>query len=1378
MSGGNGTRFPNNGTWPPPPPPYGRGNGSWWDNDDDDNNDNNEPRWTRSPDYAGAWTSAFLPDTSYVVSTCYLSFLCVVAVIMCLRSRTRLRIFACFITYIGLSISVAGLLRAKFLIGPAWFWAWNFLGEGSGVVVLALTIVSVGSGFYPMMGSRNKFWRFCMLVIVLYGLLSAANLAYYVQQKVIFRPLSAEDVQRLRQDIIDAGIFTQARLDRLRLWEQRRGLIPKTDGAVTGVKDWRELAWPEREMFARPLTKLYLGHQLLMECTCIVVVFYLFIPLVRHHRHGPIGRPVDSDMMAVGVWYLSILMTLALAYAILNIIYMVNNEFIYEQQAQALDLCLRITIGPIFFLPAPAFLLRYYRDHFRKFKSSSNSSGRNNGSAARTWGSSNNHFSSSVAKSDSPHPTGSFAMSPTTTRVDSRLGECSTPQGSFDANAHQSKSKDLATPSSVCGRLKLFQTRDRGLSVESSRVLSKDFECESRQSNNPSEGRPDSYHQYYMNNELNQHPLHNSAVLKDNEGGQEINEAMSNSSHSNQPSYVVNIPQAPKPALTQQPIRPARSSSRTAGRTDFGDIPRSSIEPVVGAHKSMAKTEDSLQKTEPMKAPKGSTGTTGWEIGGFNPLGDATSVKLPSTKREQVVEHQEPESDTLPFSDTPIEELTGLQRQLAEHRSVILPQVIAFKAYHEDRAAAEQFDHSFKSLNREPFESEGARAMASEDSGSRIVFPLRPSDEDLSPGSHYSSKSHHGAEMDTAHRAASPNVDPVHWSMASSPPKKRESAYSGSTKAATASKHREGSKSKEGFASVFTKALSGGGSNNSSGAAGKGSVATKGADDSQNRVKQDPKDRDLSSGNIDMSSSELLLNRSPVGASVKQLAELSVMRKQGLGENEQNMMSYGAYSDPYEDDAGFRRPADQPHHGAASYQLSNTPQNPYSRLDSNSMARVAALAESKSSASSATTKGGASSQSLGSAKSRESLSKNNAAPSTATTSAPSRDGQSTRPMSPKKSSSKLSSRSARSRSDSLYRDGQDAAQPSTATAPPGSASRFLRSSPTIPTPEPPVVPPVMIKTSLSPPPRQSWRRSKSFKGLNMPVATIDTALANNDAAALPGEPLSSASATDTSFVSSAQSSPTGVVTDTRRELASSPTAHRSQSPPDHPTLDSRGSSLEQSEPRVSRERERSLAQSSRLHSSRQQRSVDNLSSAYHYQRATELNQSGNSVSAATGQVHASSQPTLRQYREPSGIAIPSTLQSSALCSPRGSPPSPGIKKSGGVNSYFMSSNHDGYTRNIPSPTRHGGGGSNSTTMTNISSHMGANQGDWPHSPMDSRSQSLTSYSSQAQSRMLSDDPWTQALVNRAQGQTAAAADYADVYGGPGARPSVARTASE
>lgn len=61
----------------------------------------------------------------------------------------------------------------------------------------------------------------------------------------------------------------------------------------------------------RPLTECYLLHQVIVFFTCVWACMYLFIPLIRHHRHGPVGRAVDSDMMAVGVWYMSSLLSLA-----------------------------------------------------------------------------------------------------------------------------------------------------------------------------------------------------------------------------------------------------------------------------------------------------------------------------------------------------------------------------------------------------------------------------------------------------------------------------------------------------------------------------------------------------------------------------------------------------------------------------------------------------------------------------------------------------------------------------------------------------------------------------------------------------------------------------------------------------------------------------------------------------------------------------------------------------------------------------------------------------------------------------------------------------------------------------------------------------------
>ena len=304
----NGTQGGGNGPW---------GNNETWPNNGTDNGNggygNGEP-W-QYPGGGGGPTLAMLrsllPYTSYVVATCWLTFLCVIAVGICIKSMTRLRGWACYITFLGLSIAILGLLRAKFLISPNWFWAWNFIGESSGVVVIAITIVSVGSGFYPMATNRTLYWRSSQLVIVLYGCMALANAIFYIQQKLIFHALSGEEVQSLRNSIVEKGLFTVQQLAWQRQLEQRQGLIPPGDAALTGVSSWRELSWAEKEMFARPVVWCYLGHQLLTLMTCIWVTFYLFVPLLKHHMKGPMGRTVDSDMMAVGVWYMSCLMTLA-----------------------------------------------------------------------------------------------------------------------------------------------------------------------------------------------------------------------------------------------------------------------------------------------------------------------------------------------------------------------------------------------------------------------------------------------------------------------------------------------------------------------------------------------------------------------------------------------------------------------------------------------------------------------------------------------------------------------------------------------------------------------------------------------------------------------------------------------------------------------------------------------------------------------------------------------------------------------------------------------------------------------------------------------------------------------------------------------------------
>jgi hypothetical protein len=82
------------------------------------------------------------------------------------------------------------------------------------------------------------------------------------------------------------------------------------DAGVTGVDNWTELAWAEQDYYLQPSTVHYLTHQIIMFFTCVWACVYLFKPLIRHHKYGPVGRSIDSDAMAVAVWYMSTLLSL------------------------------------------------------------------------------------------------------------------------------------------------------------------------------------------------------------------------------------------------------------------------------------------------------------------------------------------------------------------------------------------------------------------------------------------------------------------------------------------------------------------------------------------------------------------------------------------------------------------------------------------------------------------------------------------------------------------------------------------------------------------------------------------------------------------------------------------------------------------------------------------------------------------------------------------------------------------------------------------------------------------------------------------------------------------------------------------------------------
>lgn len=166
--------------------------------------------------------------------------------------------------------------------------------------------------------------------------------------------------------------------------------------------------------------------------------------------------------------------------------YCIDNEFIYRQQAQAIDLCLRITIGPIFFLPAPGFLLRFYRERFQRMKAKNGSGRRNGGSSNQTNGS----FTNSAV--------GNTSASREGTQVGSRVGAGdSNKTCSYDLKHDTSpKFQEPTNPIGASGRFKMFHARDRGTSMDSRRPLAKDFECESFDSHQLSEGHRNSFQVY------------------------------------------------------------------------------------------------------------------------------------------------------------------------------------------------------------------------------------------------------------------------------------------------------------------------------------------------------------------------------------------------------------------------------------------------------------------------------------------------------------------------------------------------------------------------------------------------------------------------------------------------------------------------------------------------------------------------------------------------------------------------------------------------------------------------------------------------------------------------------------------------------------------
>lgn len=206
-------------------------------------------------------------QNSFTVATVFIAMLTISALIMCFRLKSRLRTFACFATSLSLSTAVLGLLTVHREVLPIWYYAWNVIAESVGVIALNLTIVNVGNGFYPMVGKKHCYWKLSIMIIAIYGVVALVNVGKYIPQMVYWM----EKYSRCAHN--------------------------RDDGCLVAVSAY----WIE----ARPDYGLYIAHQWMMAFSCGWSCLYLFIPLVRHHRRGHTGNSIQSDMVAVGVWYLS-----------------------------------------------------------------------------------------------------------------------------------------------------------------------------------------------------------------------------------------------------------------------------------------------------------------------------------------------------------------------------------------------------------------------------------------------------------------------------------------------------------------------------------------------------------------------------------------------------------------------------------------------------------------------------------------------------------------------------------------------------------------------------------------------------------------------------------------------------------------------------------------------------------------------------------------------------------------------------------------------------------------------------------------------------------------------------------------------------------------
>ncbi|KAI1316932.1 hypothetical protein EDD11_009333 [Mortierella claussenii] len=207
----------------------------------------------------------------------------------------------------GLSIAVFSIIYITQTVSPSAFWVYQFVAECIAVTWVIATIIQLGYAFYPLTRHQTLIWRTALGSVILYDLVAVSELSYYCYM----------------------------------IWGSH-------------------VVHPD--MF--PAIELYWVRQLVKVFACVVTVAYLFVPLVRHHHSTGVAMIADSNTLAVGTWYLSALGITSLGYMCMLIYYMTRYKDIFRPEGQALDLCIRLTPCPIFSLPPPPFLIKYFQKKY------------------------------------------------------------------------------------------------------------------------------------------------------------------------------------------------------------------------------------------------------------------------------------------------------------------------------------------------------------------------------------------------------------------------------------------------------------------------------------------------------------------------------------------------------------------------------------------------------------------------------------------------------------------------------------------------------------------------------------------------------------------------------------------------------------------------------------------------------------------------------------------------------------------------------------------------------------------------------------------------------------------------------------------------------